>query len=125
MISKAIFRDQWSFGEDIWALKACQLDENLFVCSSSSGQIAVFSISAFNTPILQFKAHDTSINDLIVISNKLVASCSEGGVKVWDLSTPCTLPVHFFTNDKNSNFLSLAVNPESTILAAGDRKSVV
>ncbi|CCG20689.1 hypothetical protein CORT_0A03000 [Candida orthopsilosis Co 90-125] len=105
----------WSANNaDDWVLKLGFVGEG-FAASTSSGDLFGYSLQNVSTPIINIKsAHETSINDMKVIDDNLIATCSTDGIKVWDVrvgSSQATL------GNGRSNFLSLA--SRGNLLAGG------
>lgn len=114
----------WTFPNNTWVLKLVympQFSGGAFVASLSSGGLAVFSLNTLSsTPVLvNNKCHESSVNDITRVSDTVVASVSTDGVKLWDLAKGLSQPIKTFTNDKKSNFLSVASSPDGTLVAAG------
>lgn len=118
MDAKRIFT--WtSTKSDNWILKLGLLSNEEFIASTSSGSIVGYSL-AKQSPRLLYSiegAHESSINDLKVINEHTIATCSTDGVKIWDLRA--NQAIAHLTNSKNSNFLSLAYDKSTNRLAAG------
>ncbi|EMG48995.1 hypothetical protein SBY92_004239 [Candida maltosa Xu316] len=105
------------YTNDDWILKIVQLDDDLFVVSTSNGSLVGYSFKNLSaTPLFKIeKAHESSVNDIVKIDDSTIASCSTDGVKIWDLKT--TEMIANLTNSKKSNFLSLTY--KNNFLAGG------
>ncbi|KAI5950963.1 hypothetical protein KGF54_004037 [Candida jiufengensis] len=104
---------------DNWILKLKFLQNDKFIASSSNGSLQGYSLTKLS-PSPDFtleKAHESSINDINVINENLIASCSTDGIKIWDIRSNTTEPYAILNNSKNSNFLSLA--SKNDLLAGG------
>ncbi|KAI5967766.1 hypothetical protein CANMA_002946 [Candida margitis] len=96
----------WSANNaDDWVLKLGFIGEG-FAASTSSGALIGYSLQNVSVPIISIdSAHETSINDMKVINENLIATCSTDGIKVWDIRT-CSQEASL--GNGKSNFLSLA-----------------
>lgn len=94
-----------------WVLALRHLPEigtGSFAASTSSGGLFVYSQKPAQAPVLaNASAHESSVNSIEVIGDNLLASAATDGVKVWDLRAGLSRAQFSFTNEKNSNFLSL------------------
>lgn len=100
----------WPLTTDEWILSLKLFPDVLggsFVASTSSGRLRVYSTSFSNAPLIDIKAHESSINDIDKIDEHTLASASTDGIKVWDLRQTLLKPQLTLTNAKKSNFLSL------------------
>ncbi|KAG5421083.1 hypothetical protein I9W82_000173 [Candida metapsilosis] len=90
---------------DDWVLKLGFIGEG-FAASTSSGGLFGYSLQNVSTPIMRIdSAHESSINDMKVINDSLIATCSTDGIKIWDARTSnCEASL----GNGKSNFLSLA-----------------
>ncbi|KAI5966808.1 uncharacterized protein KGF55_000217 [Candida pseudojiufengensis] len=104
---------------DNWILKLKFFQNDKFIASSSDGSILGYSLNNLaQTPLINFdKAHESSVNDMTVINENLIASCSTDGIKIWDVRSNKSTPQILLGNSKNSNFLSLA--SKNDLLAGG------
>ncbi|KAI3404043.2 hypothetical protein KGF56_003202 [Candida oxycetoniae] len=122
MGAKCIFT--WSTTKvDNWVLKLGLLSNDKFIASTSSGSLAGYSLSKLaSTSFISGDemAHESSINDMKVINESTIVSCSTDGVNIWDIRAANKL-VSSMTNSKNSNFLSLAY--KDGLLAGGTELS--
>lgn len=105
----------WSANNaDDWVLKLGFVGTG-YVASTSSGGLFGYSLLNVSAPLIKIdKAHEASINDMKVIEENLVTTCSTDGIKIWDIrvgSCQNTL------GNGKSNFLSLA--SQGHLLAGG------
>lgn len=111
----------WTLGNDEWVLSLRlfpQLQGGSFVSSNSSGRLRLYSTQFTATPLIDIKAHESSINSIDKIDEYTLASASTDGVKVWDLRQNLQKPQLTLTNAKSSNFLSLG-SSNGHLLAGG------
>ncbi|SGZ51929.1 CIC11C00000000260 [Sungouiella intermedia] len=100
----------WTLAPDEWILSLRLFPEILggsFVSSTSSGRLRLYSTEFSNAPLIDIKAHESSINDIEKIDENTLVSASTDGVKVWDLRQALQRPQLTLSNPKKSNFLSL------------------
>jgi len=115
---RCISRQSWATDSaDNWVLALGYFEHSQsFVCSSSDGGLRGYLLEQAS-PLFHIKAHESTINSLQVVDEYTVASCSTDGIKLWDLRTNSTTPVHILSNDRHSNFLSLDFR--NNVLAGG------
>lgn len=76
----------WSANNaDDWVLKLGFVGTG-YVASTSSGGLFGYSLLNVSAPLIKIdKAHEASINDMKVIEENLVTTCSTDGIKIWDI----------------------------------------
>lgn len=111
----------WPLNGDEWIL-SLRLFPNVlggsFVSSTSSGRLRVFSTNFSRAPLIDIKAHESSVNDIDKIDEHTLASASTDGIKVWDLRQNLQTPQLTLSNANSSNFLSLG-SSKGHLLAGG------
>lgn len=93
---------------DEWILQVDVLgtSNDSFIASSSSGRLREYLVNKLSDSYInEINAHESSINDTTIINDKLMATCSTDGIKVWDLRS--NEMVKIYNNDKKSSFLSI------------------
>lgn len=115
---RAISKHSWQVGgADNWVLNLQYFPTNkAIVAGSSDGFLRGYSLTG--TDLFSTKAHELSVNNTAIVETYGLALCLTDGVKVWDLRTPQNA-VHHFTNDKKTNFMSVAANAAGTYVAGG------
>ncbi|KAI5963920.1 hypothetical protein KGF57_001196 [Candida theae] len=88
-----------------WVLKLGFVGDG-FVASTSSGGLFGYSLQNVSSPVVNIhSAHESSINDMKVVNDNVIATCSTDGIKIWDTRTGgCQASL----GNGKSNFLSLA-----------------
>lgn len=111
----------WPKTGDEWILSLQLFPEvygSCFIASSSSGRLRVYSTTFNTSPLIDIKAHESSINAINKVNEHTLATASTDGIKVWDLRQSLEKPQFALENAKKSNFLSLG-SSSGHLLAGG------